>query len=32
MNMVFTPEAWEDFEYWVDNDKDAAKKIRGLKA
>ena len=19
MNLVFTPEAWEDFEYWMDN-------------
>jgi toxin YoeB len=30
MNIVFTPEAWEDFEYWMDNDEDAEKKIRDL--
>jgi toxin YoeB len=30
MNLVFTPEAREDFEYWIDNDDEAANKIRGL--
>ena len=30
MNLVFTPEAWEDFEYWMDNDEEAANKIREL--
>ncbi|WP_028298371.1 Txe/YoeB family addiction module toxin [Olivibacter sitiensis] len=30
MNIEFTPEAWEDLEYWMDNDKEAEKKIRDL--
>ena len=30
MNFVFTPEAWEDFEYWMDNDKEVEIKIREL--
>ncbi|MGN7203294.1 Txe/YoeB family addiction module toxin [Pedobacter sp. SAFR-022] len=30
MNLVFTPEAWEDFEFWMDNDEQAANKIREL--
>ena len=30
MNIVFTDEAWEDFEYWMDNDEEAEKKIRNL--
>lgn len=30
MDFVFTPEAWEDFQYWMDNDKEAEKKIRNL--
>lgn len=30
MNLVFTPEAWEDFEYWMDNDQEAENKIREL--
>ncbi|HYK76831.1 MAG TPA: Txe/YoeB family addiction module toxin [Daejeonella sp.] len=30
MNLVFTPEAWEDFEYWMDNDEEVEKKIREL--
>jgi len=30
MNLVFTPEAWEDFEYWMDNDEEAENKIRKL--
>ncbi|NTE03144.1 Txe/YoeB family addiction module toxin [Agrobacterium tumefaciens] len=30
MNLVFTPEAWEDFEYWMDNDEEAADKISVL--
>lgn len=30
MNIEFTPEAWEDFEYWMDNDQEAEKKIRDL--
>ena len=30
MNLVFTPEACEDFEYWIDNDEEAENKIREL--
>jgi len=30
MNIVFTEEAWEDFEYWMDNDAEAERKIREL--
>lgn len=30
MTIEFTPEAWEDFEYWMDNDQEAEKKIRNL--
>lgn len=30
MNIEFTHEAWEDFEYWMDNDQEAEKKIRDL--
>jgi toxin YoeB len=30
MNIEFTPEAWVDFEYWMDNDQEAEKKIRDL--
>lgn len=27
MNFVFTTDSWEDFEYLMDNDKEAEKKI-----
>jgi toxin YoeB len=30
MNIVFTVEAWEDFEYWLDNDVEVERKIRDL--
>jgi toxin YoeB len=30
MNLVFTPEVWEDYEYWMDKDEEAANKIREL--
>ena len=30
MNIVFTLKAWEDFEYWLDTDRDIADKIRIL--
>ena len=30
MNIEFTPEAWEDLEYWMDNDQEDEKKIRNL--
>jgi len=30
MTIEFTPEAWEDFEYWMDNDQEGEKKIRNL--
>lgn len=28
MNIVFTDEAWEDFEFWMDNDEESENKIR----
>jgi len=30
MNILFTVEAWEDFEYWMDNDQEVEHKIRSL--
>ncbi|WP_366518126.1 type II toxin-antitoxin system YoeB family toxin [uncultured Mucilaginibacter sp.] len=30
MNTEFTPDGWEDFEYWLDNDQQTADKIREL--
>lgn len=30
MNVVFTQEAWEDFEHWMDNDTEVEIKIREL--
>ena len=30
MNILFTEEAWEDFEYWMDNDDEAERKVREL--
>ena len=30
MNILFTVEAWEDFEYWMDNDQEVKHKIRLL--
>lgn len=30
MNLVFTTNAWEDFGYWLDRDKEMAEKIRML--
>ncbi len=30
MNFEFTTNAWQDFEYWIDNDDEAAEKIRDL--
>jgi toxin YoeB len=30
MNFEFTNKAWEDFTYWIDNDKDIIEKIREL--
>jgi len=30
MNIVFTDEGWNDFEYWMDNDEETEKKIRDL--
>jgi Txe/YoeB family toxin of Txe-Axe toxin-antitoxin module len=26
MNTEFTPNGWEDFEYWLENDHEAAEK------
>lgn len=30
MNFEFTTNAWQDFGYWIDNDDEAAEKIRDL--
>lgn len=30
MDILFTKDAWEDFQYWLDNDSDKAEKIREL--
>lgn len=30
MTIAFTPNAWEDFEYWLENDPATAEKIRSL--
>ena len=30
MNFEFTENAWQDFEYWMDNDADIVEKIRDL--
>ena len=30
MNIEFTPNGWEEFEYWMENDQDMADKIRTL--
>ena len=29
-SIKFTPDAWEDYEYWEENDKKALKKIKKL--
>ena len=29
-NLLFTPEAWEDFEYWLANNPDTVKRIMSL--
>lgn len=29
-NLVFTPEGWEDYTYWIDQDKKTLKKINKL--
>jgi toxin YoeB len=29
-NLVFTPEGWEDYTYWIDQDKKTLKKINRL--
>jgi toxin YoeB len=30
MNLTFTPEAWEEFQYWLSEDRHTAKKITAL--
>ena len=30
MDISFTPNAWEEFEYWIDNDPDIVAKIKDL--
>lgn len=29
-NLIFLPEAWEDFNYWLDQDRKTVKRIRLL--
>ncbi len=29
-NLIFTPEGWEDYIYWIDQDKKTLKKINHL--
>ena len=30
MNITFTPQAWEDYQYWLNNDKKILKRIHLL--
>ncbi|KQM77185.1 addiction module protein [Pedobacter sp. Leaf216] len=30
MKILFTEEGWADFEYWMDNDEEAERKVRVL--
>lgn len=30
MDIVFTKNAWDDFEYWIENDPEVVKKIKEL--
>ena len=30
MDINFTPNAWEEFEYWIDNDQDIVARIKDL--
>ena len=30
MDISFTPNAWEEFEYWLDNDQDIVARIKDL--
>ncbi len=30
MDIVFTKNAWEEFEYWIENDQDTVTKIKEL--
>jgi toxin YoeB len=30
MDIVFTPNGWEDFEYWLENNSDTAVRIKEL--
>ena len=30
MDISFTPNAWEEFEYWIDNDPDIVVRIKDL--
>jgi toxin YoeB len=30
MDISFTPNAWEEFEYWIDNDQDIVIRIKDL--
>ena len=30
MDIVFTPHGWEDFDYWLENDRDTVVRIKEL--
>ena len=30
MNLLFSPQAWEDYQYWIQSDKKVLKKINEL--
>ena len=30
MDISFTPNGWEDLEYWIDNDPDTVKRIKDI--
>ena len=30
MNLLFSPQAWEDYQYWIQSDKKVLKKINDL--
>jgi toxin YoeB len=30
VNLVFTPNAWADYEWWIDHDRQTLRRLRGL--
>ncbi len=30
MNIIFTPQAWEDYQYWISNDQKTLRRINEL--